>query len=256
MNVFSAPKVLVLAFVSSSIHTYGALLRQQAGVQLSNETMFTRQIPASELVVAIGKSDAAELCVTADGPVTCAEDAGNYGKRLNPELQPNKDPAPDTFKVTVKTDDATQVCAQRTDIPQNNPGWGEDLQISCTKNVCTCTGGTVVDDPQCIETAENCVSCDDGFTLVTGACNQNTCTCNGGTPKTDRECTQDKGELCKVCDTGYHTVFDKCTANLCTCAGGTAQIGSSCTSDRAEMCANCSPGYDFNGHSCVQSSAL
>merc|ERR1719456_2166485 len=132
------------------------------------------------------------MCVTAEAPVTCDSDAGNYGKRVNPELQPNKDPAPDNFEVTVDENDPKQVCVKRND-DHENAGWGMDLQIACTRNLCTCEGGTEVTDTCTTNGAIMCSECDQGFTLNDDdhSCKANVCVCENGTPKDGADCATD-----------------------------------------------------------------
>jgi hypothetical protein len=61
-------------------------------------------------------------CVDMPQPiVSCEEDAGHFGKRVNDHG------ALDTFRIYIQ---GNQVCAQRTD--QQSGGWGMDLRIACS----------------------------------------------------------------------------------------------------------------------------
>lgn len=256
MNVLSMPTIASLLLAYGVLHVQGALLRQQAQIHLSNVSNISslfraRAIDENEVVVAFGASEQDEQCVAAGSPVTCASDSGNYGKRVNAELQPNKDPAPDEYEVTVKDDDATNVCVKRVD-DHENPGWGQDLQITCAKNVCTCENGKVIDDPHCTASAEMCVECSPGFSLVEGACHQNTCTCANGSPQVEAWCTTDQGESCKECNQGFHQDGEACQANTCKCDNGIPQTDNWCSNDGAELCKDCNGGFHKDGDRCVQ----
>lgn len=74
---------------------------------------------AAPIRVFIGSSENNEMCVTASTPVTCADDAGHLGNRINSHQ------AGDTFAITSA---GSQVCAKRTD---SNVGWGMQLEIVC-----------------------------------------------------------------------------------------------------------------------------
>lgn len=74
---------------------------------------------AAPIHVFIGNSDSNSKCVTAPTSVTCADDAGHLGNRVN------NHPAGDTFEITSA---GSQVCATRTDVDH---GWGMQLEIVC-----------------------------------------------------------------------------------------------------------------------------
>jgi len=74
---------------------------------------------AAPLRVFIGDSEDNEKCVTASTPVSCEDDAGHLGNRVNQHQ------AGDTFEITSS---GSQVCARRTDYPG---GWGMQLEIIC-----------------------------------------------------------------------------------------------------------------------------
>lgn len=78
--------------------------------------------------VEIGPSAYNVRCVTPAYEVTCTEDAGNAGKRINLDYL-NKN-VPDTFKITAK---GNKICAERTD-PRDarDKGWGMRLRLKCT----------------------------------------------------------------------------------------------------------------------------
>jgi len=76
---------------------------------------------AAPLQIFIGNSESNQRCVTASHPVTCADDAGHLGSRVNQDHAT----AGDTFQITSA---GSQVCARRTDVDQ---GWGMQLEIVC-----------------------------------------------------------------------------------------------------------------------------
>jgi len=228
-----------------------AMLSTVKGLQIGNTTNLVRVVDDDQVVVAFGKSDSDDMCVTAEAPVTCDKDAGNYGKRVNSELQPNKDPAPDQFEITVDENDPKKVCVKRTD-NHDNAGWGQDLQVACTRNVCTCEGGTELTDDCTTNGANMCSDCDQGFTLNNDdkSCKANVCTCDDGTPKDGADCTADAANLCKECNPGFRADGDSCKANVCKCDDGTAKDGADCTTDAANLCKDCNPGFRADGDSC------
>jgi len=79
-------------------------------------------VPDTSVHVMIDSSPSNEKCVSTPEPVVCEGDAGNLGNRLNSH------PARDMFLITTN---GNQVCARRTDAPQN--GWGMRLEIACKK---------------------------------------------------------------------------------------------------------------------------
>jgi hypothetical protein len=74
---------------------------------------------AAPIFVHIGSHSGNRKCVTASTPVTCADDAGHLGNRVNSH------PAGDTFEITSVGE---EVCARRTD---SSGGWGMQLEIVC-----------------------------------------------------------------------------------------------------------------------------
>jgi hypothetical protein len=74
---------------------------------------------AAPVRVLIDSSGENTKCVTASYPVTCADDAGHLGSRVNSHQ------ADDTFEIT---SNGVEVCATRTDAPV---GWGMHLEIVC-----------------------------------------------------------------------------------------------------------------------------
>jgi len=74
---------------------------------------------AAPVRVLIDSSRENTKCVTASYPVTCADDAGHLGSRVNSHQ------ADDTFEIT---SNGVEVCATRTDAPV---GWGMHLEIVC-----------------------------------------------------------------------------------------------------------------------------
>jgi len=79
-------------------------------------------VPDNSVHVLIDRSPSNVKCVSTPEPVVCERNAGNLGNRLNSHR------ARDTFLITT---DGNQVCARRTDNPQN--GWGMRLEIACRK---------------------------------------------------------------------------------------------------------------------------
>lgn len=76
---------------------------------------------ATPETVVIGSSGDNTKCAAASKGLTCAADAGNRGKRVNPDFAD----ADDAFIISVR---GSQVCAQRTD---SGGGWVENLAVRC-----------------------------------------------------------------------------------------------------------------------------
>eukprot|EP00427_Karlodinium_veneficum_P049680 CAMPEP_0169229900 /NCGR_PEP_ID=MMETSP1016-20121227/25632_1 /TAXON_ID=342587 /ORGANISM="Karlodinium micrum, Strain CCMP2283" /LENGTH=261 /DNA_ID=CAMNT_0009308813 /DNA_START=70 /DNA_END=853 /DNA_ORIENTATION=- len=87
-----------------------------------SEDRFAVLVEKGSATVYIGDSTVREKCVTNAVPVSCAEDAGNRGKRLNDQ----KLAYDDKFSITVKG--GTTVCARRLD---EDAGWNQPLKIAC-----------------------------------------------------------------------------------------------------------------------------
>jgi predicted Rdx family selenoprotein len=79
--------------------------------------------PAVPVDVMIGRSRSNSRCVNAPGPVACAVDAGDKGRRINSDHSG----AGDSFEVQV---DGNKVCARRKD---SRGGWGMNLKIRCAE---------------------------------------------------------------------------------------------------------------------------
>lgn len=80
--------------------------------------------PPAKVQVNFGSSRTNRKCVDAPSPVVCAANAGDRGKRVNPDYRS----AGDSFEVVVEDG---QVCARRLD--RRDLGWGMNLQIACVE---------------------------------------------------------------------------------------------------------------------------
>jgi len=127
-----------------------ALLQMRKHTEALEESALSMDA-SGRVRVMIDRSGSNTKCVTAPVPVTCAADAGDFGKRVN------RHNARDTFSVST---DGDQVCVRRTDSGQ---GWGMRLEIECTEEVAPDTVHVLIDrsntNTKCVNAREP-VICD------------------------------------------------------------------------------------------------
>ena len=142
----------------------------------------------------------------------------------------------------------------------------------CEQNECFCYNGVLDDDPQTclIHNSQNCLSCDDGFTLDNKTCirtklPQNVCNCNFGSVN-NTACFVNNSTQCGICNSGYHKVSQLnqtfCNVNVCNCENGIPNKGSNCTEHESESCSSCDTGYHLEldtltqNYKCVENSCF
>jgi len=74
------------------------------------------------------------------------------------------------------------------------------------------------------------------------------CNCDNGTGDIALSCA---AQQCSSCNGGYTLTGGACVLNQCTCSNGVATSGTSCATHNTADCQSCNSGYVLSGSSCV-----
>ena len=125
---------------------------------------------------------------------------------------------------------------------------------------CACANGTAATTEACASGEEQCIQCDDGYSLDESICRQiYTYTCAHGEAATGATFDADDQSLCTACNEDYALLDGQCVARTesvfpCMCANGTADAMNTCANGE-QRCAECADGYALDGSTCRQSYA-